>query len=144
MRAVALAFCLSLVAQSASAASDNVVLTVEVYGGTANTGQILASLFNSEENYMSEPFAETTAPVDQAGQATLSFQAVLPGEYALSIVYDEDGDGELDTGFLGMPQESFGFSNDAKARFGPPPYEEVSFSVSAASNTISINLDFAE
>jgi len=144
VKAVALAICLSLVALCVSAASDAIELTVEVHGGIANRGQILASLFNSEETYMSEPFAETSAPVDGSGGAVLNFQNIPPGEYALSIVYDEDGDGELDTGFLGIPQEAFGFSNDAKARFGPPPYEEARFSVSEQNRTISINLDAAE
>ncbi len=144
MKTATLAFCLSLVALCASAANDAFVLNVEVHGGIADRGQILASLFNFEETYMSEPFADTSAPVDSTGRASLNFPNLPPGEYALSVIYDEDGDGELDTGFLGIPQEAFGFSNDAKARFGPPPYEEARFSVSEQNTNISINLDAAE
>ena len=33
--------------------------------------------------------------------------------YAVRLYHDEDNDGELDTNMFGVPQETFGFSNDA-------------------------------
>ena len=34
---------------------------------------------------------------------------------------------KLDTNFFGIPKEQFGFSNNAKGRFGPPSFESASF-----------------
>jgi uncharacterized protein (DUF2141 family) len=115
-------------------------LAVEVSGGAPGVGQILGSLFNSEESYMVAPVAEATAEVDGNGNARLSFDGLPPGEYALSIVYDEDSDGVLDTGFLGIPRESFGFSNNAEAHFGPPPFEDAKFVLPAGGTRIEIDL----
>ena len=115
-------------------------LTVEISGGEPGVGQILASLFDSQESYMVAPVAETTASVDGGGNAHLVFDGLPPGEYALSIVYDEDKDGELDTGFLGIPRESFGFSNNAEAHFGPPPFEEARFNLPVGGTRIEIDL----
>jgi uncharacterized protein (DUF2141 family) len=33
----------------------------------------------------------------------------------------------LDTNFLGIPKEQFGFSNDARGTLGPPDFESASF-----------------
>ena len=140
MRVTALIGVLLLSAVSAGAVEAGHRLAVEVSGGEPGVGQILASLFDSEANYMTMPVAEATAEVDAGGNAHLVFNGLQPGEYALSIVYDEDSDGELDTGFLGIPRESFGFSNNAEAHFGPPPFEDARFVLPVGGTRIEIDL----
>ena len=34
---------------------------------------------------------------------------------------------KIDTNFLGIPKEPYGFSNQKKGRFGPPKFKEVVF-----------------
>ena len=46
--------------------------------------------------------------------------------YAIAIYHDKNSNNEFDT-FLSIPQEKFGFSNDAKVFFGPPSFDEASF-----------------
>ena len=46
--------------------------------------------------------------------------------YAVAIYHDKNSNDEFDT-FLSIPQEKFGFSNDAKVFFGPPSFDEASF-----------------
>ena len=41
--------------------------------------------------------------------------------------------GKLDTNFLGIPKEPYGFSNEKKGRFGPPKFKEVSFTLNKSS-----------
>jgi len=48
----------------------------------------------------------------------------LIGQYAIKVFHDENANGELDINFLGIPKESYGFSNHARGRFGPPPFAE--------------------
>mgnify|MGYP005725101315 FL=1 len=42
------------------------------------------------------------------------------GSYALSGFQDFDNNGVMSGNFLGIPKEPFGFSNDARGKFGPP------------------------
>ena len=35
--------------------------------------------------------------------------------------------GKLDTNWLGIPKEGYGFSNDAKGSFGAPPFSAAGF-----------------
>ena len=46
--------------------------------------------------------------------------------YAVAIYHDKNSNDEFDT-FLSIPQEKFGFSNDAKVFLGPPSFDESSF-----------------
>jgi len=42
-------------------------------------------------------------------------------------MHDLNGNGELDTNFVGLPQEPYGFSNNATANFGPPKWNDIRF-----------------
>ncbi|MGI9433684.1 MAG: DUF2141 domain-containing protein [Geminicoccaceae bacterium] len=104
-------------------------LTITVSGATPGTGQILTTLFNSADSYMNEPYREAKTPVDDAGISTIVFNDLPAAAYAVSIVYDWNSDGRLDTNLFGIPSEAFGFSNGATAFFGPPDWDDARFSL---------------
>lgn len=114
-------------------------LTVHVNGAKANTGQAIASLFSSADNYLKAPVSRRAIPIGNAGEARIVFTALEAGTYAVSVVYDENGDGQLDTGLFGIPSEPVGFSNNVKGVFGPPSFDKTSFTLSQ-SETITIAL----
>ena len=62
-------------------------------------------------------------------KATIIFEDVAKGTYAFSLFHDLNENKKLDTNFLGIPKEPYGFSNGEKGSFGPPKYEEVKFSI---------------
>jgi uncharacterized protein (DUF2141 family) len=57
------------------------------------------------------------------------FTNLNPGVYAVSTFHDENSNAKLDTNFLGIPKENYGFSNNASQPFGPPSFEEAAFEV---------------
>ena len=60
-------------------------------------------------------------------QARCDFADIPPGTYALAVIHDENSNGKLDTNWLGIPTEGYGFSNDAKALLGAPSFAAASF-----------------
>ena len=56
-------------------------------------------------------------------RGTAVFESLPPGRYAVVVFVDLDGDEELDRGAFGVPTEPIAYGNDAKPRFGPPPFE---------------------
>ncbi len=63
-----------------------------------------------------------------AGSGSLiSFEGLAPGTYALACFHDENGNGKLDTNWLGIPNEGMVASNHAKGRMGPPKFEDAKF-----------------
>src|SRR3989304_4457747 len=77
-------------------------LTVTVHGLVPATGTLEVSLFNSAETFMHQPFLQRSVPVTGKEEITVEFAGMLEGEYAVVAVHDENGNGLLDTGFLGF------------------------------------------
>lgn len=115
------------------------ILVVNVIGGNPEQGQALFALYNTEESFLEEPFVALANVIDSAGAATFIVEDLAFGIYAIAVVYDEDENGELNTGLFGIPSEKIGMSNDAKGRFGPPSFNAASFSFSN-DTTIEITL----
>ncbi len=114
-------------------------LTVEVVGTKNAKGKILVAVYNRAEDFLKHPMR--TAAVDaQPGKVQIVISDLLPGDYALSVFQDENGNGELDTNPIGMPIESYGFSKDASGSFGPPNFEVSLIHLPEAGNQITIKL----
>ena len=55
-------------------------------------------------------------------------------------MHDENGNGELDANFVGIPREPWAFSNNARGNFGPPTWEDTKFELNGqATQTIELN-----
>jgi uncharacterized protein (DUF2141 family) len=61
---------------------------------------------------------------------------VVPGRYAVSFIHDENENKKLDTNFLGIPTEGFGFSRDAMGTFGPPGFDATAVNVLAGTGNV--------
>jgi len=120
-RVSVLASALFLVPLIATAAD----LEVTVEGVHASGGVLRVGLYD-RANAARYPHADAvlttlTRPAD-AESVTVVFSGLSPGEYALAALHDADEDGDMTQNFLGLPQEGYGFSNDAKGFLGPPSF----------------------
>ena len=68
------------------------------------------------------------------------FENIPHGDYALKVFHDENENQKLDTNFIGMPKEKFGFSNDAMGRFGPPSFEQARFRFEESATTLRVEM----
>ncbi len=118
-------------------------LTVDIFNIQNDKGQIGCSLFSKEDGFPSKAEKADTRMFVKSknGNAACVFKGVKPGKYAVSVMHDEDKDGELKTSMVGRPKEWWGVSNNIPAeRFGPPKYEAATFSYTGPSKTIKIKL----
>ena len=108
-------------------------ITVQVQNVRSDDGHVLAVLHDKEDAFPSDgDRAVAKKKVKPAnGRARASFTNVPPGTYAVTLIHDENDNGELDTNFLGMPREGVGTSNNPKARMGPPKWKDAKFEVEA-------------
>ncbi|MFO7956073.1 MAG: DUF2141 domain-containing protein [Candidatus Brocadiia bacterium] len=104
-------------------------IEVTVRGFRNAEGEVLVSLFSAAPGFPNDAErALRTRRVDAAvGTVTVRFEDVPYGEYAVSVLHDENANGRLDTGRLGIPAEGYGASNNPGARFGPPRYKDAAF-----------------
>jgi len=80
-----------------------------------------------------------TVPAGAAG--SVRFEGVPPGEYALAVFHDENGNKKLDT-FLGIPREGFAFSRNPVIRFGPPRFDQARFPVGAGIARMHVRMQY--
>jgi uncharacterized protein (DUF2141 family) len=107
----------------------------------SDTGVVHCTLWKSPEGFPKE-YKKAAARVDAQGikdkRARCVFTGVEAGTWAISVFHDEDGNGELKTNFVGVPQEPLGFSNNAKATFGPPKFDDAKFSYDGKALVLTI------
>lgn len=119
-------------------------IRVVASGMEHNEGQVLVALFVSKEGFPSHIEQATQRGVAHmdSSTATFTFDPVLPGEYAISVLHDEDGNGEMKTAMFGRPAEGWGVSNNAKGRFGPPKFKNAKFAANQDSVTVELQLRY--
>lgn len=99
-------------------------LTVEIEELRNNKGKLLLELNDENEQVIKGFSAEILN-----NKCTLIIKDLKPGKYAFKYFHDENNDEKINTNFMGIPKEGYGFSNDAKGKFGPPSFEKMIFEV---------------
>jgi len=116
-------------------------LRVVPVGLESSKGNLIVQLAASASDFEAdaEGFRYLIVKIENK-QADVLFEAVPHGEYAIKIFHDENANEKLDTNFIGVPKERFGFSNDAMGRFGPPSFEQARFLFQEEQATIQITI----
>lgn len=117
-------------------------LEVTVTNVESNEGKIRAVLFRGKNGFPDEnEKALKTASVKAVkGKTIFVFKDVPYGEYAISLLHDKNENGEMDTNFVGYPQEGYGISNNKNPGFSMPKYEDAHFKHNSSPNRILIHL----
>src|ERR1700761_8059301 len=89
---------------------------------------------------------DKAAPVASAdvaavgGETVVTLQNIPAGTYAIEVYQDLNSNGKMDSTFLGLPKEPYGFSRDARPRLSKPDFERVKFDVTTGLNNPSLPL----
>ena len=67
---------------------------------------------------------------------------MAPGAYALAAYHDENGNGEFDRVFFGLPLEGFAFSNDASPFFGPLDFTDAAILLTGPVTDVTIPITY--
>ena len=111
-------------------------IEVTIEGIASTEGLIYASLFSSASGFPNErelAIANQSVPASDSsnGILVLKFGAIPAGTFALSIMHDANANGKLDTNFMGIPNEDYGFSQNPNSLFGPPSFDKAAVSLVA-------------
>jgi len=118
------------------------VIRASLVGLPSNKGRVGCIIFNSPDGWprdRTKAAQQVRAPI-QNQSGTCEFKGLPPGTYAIASFQDEYETGQMKKNFLGMPQEAFGFSNDAKpSAVSPPPFSACSVTYSGGVLNITMN-----
>ena len=118
---------------------------VKVLNIRNSTGTVACALFESSVGFPIEYLRCATNIMVikiRDAKARFDFPDIPAGTYALAVVHDENMNGKLDTNWMKIPKEGYGFSNDAKAFLGPPSFSAASFQYDGKSLDLTIPLHY--
>ncbi|MCW9064937.1 MAG: DUF2141 domain-containing protein [Ignavibacteriaceae bacterium] len=129
-------------AQTSEATTQFGKLKVVILGFNNNEGDCWFAIDNSREVYESEDTVWIGKILSiENKEVIVVIDSLKYGEYAVRVFHDENKNGKIDSNFLGIPTEDYGYSNDASGWFGPPSWEKAKFIFDKPEMTIDINID---
>lgn len=137
MKLAIAAVALVLALADPAAASE---LTLEI--STRGTGgSIAVAIYRDAAAFRRGDGPIASRVVPRAGPVTaVVMTGLAPGRYAIAAFHDTDGNGELTLWPIGLPKEAYGFSNNARGRFGPPPFDAAAIDLPATATRSALSL----
>ncbi len=118
---------------------------VKVLNIRNSTGTVDCALFDSPDGFPIEALRSAMNAMVikiRKTEARCDFEDIPPGTYALAVIHDENMNGKLDTNWIGIPKEGYGFSNDAKGMFGAPSFSAARFQYDGGTLDLTISLHY--
>ncbi|MBI3114292.1 MAG: DUF2141 domain-containing protein [Rhodospirillales bacterium] len=135
------AFAFAVAVLSAPAAALATDLRVTITGLDSDAGNVHVSVYDNPETFpkstgmLREQVVKAQAPMPE-----VTFPGLAPGTYAVAAFHDENGNRKFDQGFLGLPLEDYGFSNDPMVILSAPDFQESAFTISGDVAVITVRM----
>ncbi len=125
-------------------ATSTARLVVVVSEIRSDRGSVRCTIFASSQGWPSDPARAVAAAAGtpHGGRTECVFEGLAPGEYAVAVHHDEDGEGDFDTGIFGIPTEGVGASRDAHGTMGPPSFEDARITLRAGENRTRVHVAY--
>ena len=112
-------------------------ILIEVDGFESLEGDLFIAINNSSEQFISDTeFYKDTIIDIISDNIVVRIEDVIPGVYAISVFHDENQDAELNLGFLNIPEEGFGFSNNPAIGVSQPSFDDCEFVIEEGQSVV--------
>ena len=128
----------------AAPVQEKPILTLSITALRSQQGVVCVALFSSAEGFPNDSTQAVKAEQFPIREIPLIIKFLdLPfGRYAVSVFHDENGDGELNQGLFGIPQEGLGFSKNPQLWKGPPEFQQADFEFTPENNVVEIAMKY--
>lgn len=116
-----------ILAMSLSCCAQQGTLTILADNFESDIGPVVANLFREQDDLPKKPFRTSSAMIKN-GTATIVFDNLPHGNYALILFHDRNANNIIDHRF-GLPYEQIGFSNSWRLSIfsGMPSFNKLKF-----------------
>ena len=133
MRIVLIAFLAMATAAAGAPAAQAERLTVVIDNLRSAKGIVRLAVWSRAEGFTDTDQALIRADLPaRAREVRFDLGELPPGRYAIASYHDENGDGEFDRTWIGLPDEGLGFSNGAWIGLSAPSFREAAFELKPA------------
>ncbi len=114
-------------------------LDTEIRGMISPSGEISAGVFTGQDEFPRPP-VDRLSVTPSARTLRLTFPGLEPGEYAVGVYQDLNGNGRLDATVARNPTEPWGISNNPRPKDRSPTWDEAKFTLPPEGAKIVIEL----
>jgi uncharacterized protein (DUF2141 family) len=118
---------------------DAFAVDTEIRAMISSGGEISAGVFTGQDEFPRPPVDRVTA-TPSAKTLRLTFSDLEPGEYAVGVYQDLNGNGRLDATVARNPIEPWGISNNPRPNDRSPTWDEARFTLPPDGAKIMIEL----
>ena len=115
-------------------------LEVKIDNIKSDKGDILIGLYDDGHNFPRKTSDGRVVKASKDG-VIVAFHDLKPGPYAISVLHDENSNKDMDQNKIGLPKEGYGFSNNARASFGPPSFDKAKILLFPGQKDTLISID---
>ena len=129
--------------QPATVAGATGTLVINAAGFASAEGQAIIRVFNSDDGFPRDDdkaFRILKVKIVD-GACTVELKDIPAAVYAILVIHDTNGNGKLDTNWIGFPDEPVGISNYPEP--GRPVFDKAAVEVSAGGN-VSVSVAVSE
>lgn len=151
VRTVILGFAVSLLSVVPALAQDtcegvrsatSAKLSVQVTGVRSAKGEVALTLYPDDKRRFLAKGGKLARVRTKAQTVARACFWVPPGNYALAIYHDSNGDRDFNRTLVGLPAEGFGFSNNPETKVGLPALSAARFNVGSVERSLSIQMRY--
>ena len=99
-------------------------LKIEILNLVNNSGSLVMDFRDGDDKEVKAISEKITDKL-----CVIKVNDLKPGKYSFKYFHDKNNNKKLDTNWIGIPKEGYGFSNNAKAKFGPPKFKDTVFEI---------------
>ncbi len=108
----------------------------------SDQGSVRAGVYKDEAGFLKNAIASCASKGVLVHKQARVICQLKPGTYVVALYHDENDNKKLDTNFMHIPKEGYGFSNNAKGSFGPPEFKDAAFTVGEEDMEMNIRLTY--
>ena len=117
-------------------------LIIQVNNVKKIQGKVWIGIYDSKKNFMVREKAIVQGfEVSSTGILVCKVPQLPFGTYAIAVFHDLNNNGELDTSFIGIPKEPYGFSVKPRSKWRIPRFHEVKFDFKEIDQILQIRIE---
>lgn len=118
-------------------------LVVNVVDLRNREGQLVFGVFSAPKGFPMDSRRAVSWQVRETRSNSARFEAQLPpGDYAASVLHDENANNKMDQNLIGVPKEGYGVTNNPKPRFRAANFKEAVFTLPPEGAEVTISLQY--
>lgn len=118
-------------------------LKIEIIEIRNQKGKILVSLFDKAKGFPTNfqlAFRNAELEIPESRKVYVEFDNLPYGDYAVSVLHDENDNKKMDYTLIGLPKEGYCFSNNYRPKIKNPSFRQAGFFLERPLKTLQLKM----